>query len=713
MAGVSTRTPLVFTALTIGIVLLARLLRLLRLRCCAVARREGGTRSRGNGRRLAPQTGQRRLRENHVVEHARRGRQLGGAARDEHQRARYLRFGEVDRADHRISVLLDRKLRYDGRAEAFGDKTERGRTALDFVERVQRQAMGLQCAFEQAAVAAHFAGKDQRMRAQRFPAHAPPPRERMIVAADQHIGIDRERYADQFGMLVARDADAELRFASQHRLQHRRRRVVENLHAVVRTARGKRPQDTRQILDPDGRHTRNGHVAAQAEPRLADFRQRVRQFVQQTAGLRQEALPDLGERRAARRALDQRDAKIGFQLAQPLRDRRLRDVQRIGSLSEAAAVRDRDECLRAHSGSSTTRPPRCIVTDSRDPYATQYVQFEDERTRPVRDLLAAVPQTPIRQAIDIGCGPGNSTEALMARAPVAAVRGLDASPDMIAAARKRLPGLRFDMADIATWDEPGAYDLILANAVLQWLPAHETLFPRLIGKLAAGGHLAVQMPDNLDEPAHRLMREVAAAGPWAARLKGVERTERFSARRYHALLSPLCSRVDVWRTTYYHPLKGGADAVVEWFKGSALRPFLAALDDSEREAFVARYRDAVALGYPALDDGTVLLPFPRLFMVATRRSADGWTHSGSTTRNRPLSRYFARSHSEHSRMPWPSSAQLSTMSRSLLDSMLVHVGENPRRVVQKYLAFGGQADASVGQPSTRPRGDGRRARPVA
>ncbi|HDR9510210.1 trans-aconitate 2-methyltransferase [Burkholderia cepacia] len=261
------------------------------------------------------------------------------------------------------------------------------------------------------------------------------------------------------------------------------------------------------------------------------------------------------------------------------------------------------------------------MTTPLDQYASQYVQFEGERTRPVRDLLAAVPRTPIRTAIDIGCGPGNSTEALIARAPDATIHGIDASADMIAAARKRLPALRFDIADVAAWDDPGGYDLILSNAVLQWVPAHDTLFPMLVGRLAPGGHLAVQMPDNLDEPAHRLMREVAAAGPWADKLKGAARTERFDARYYYALLSPLCSRVDVWRTTYYHPLRGGADAVVEWFKGSALRPFLAALDDGEQRAFLARYREAIAgpNGYPALGDGTVLLPFPRLFVVATRK----------------------------------------------------------------------------------------------
>lgn len=251
--------------------------------------------------------------------------------------------------------------------------------------------------------------------------------------------------------------------------------------------------------------------------------------------------------------------------------------------------------------------------------AKQYVKFEEERTRPVKDLLAAVPPTPIRTAIDLGCGPGNSTEVLAALAPAASIRGLDVSADMVEAARKRLPQIDFDVADITEWDEPGPYDLILANAVFQWIPAHEPLLLKIASKLAPGGHLAIQMPDNLDEPSHRLMREVASAGPWAEKLKGVGRTQRFDAAHYYALLSPLCSRVDVWRTTYYHPLREGAAAIVEWTKGTGLRPFLAPLDDSEREEYLARYRDALAANYPALDDGTVLFPFPRLFIVATRK----------------------------------------------------------------------------------------------
>jgi len=252
--------------------------------------------------------------------------------------------------------------------------------------------------------------------------------------------------------------------------------------------------------------------------------------------------------------------------------------------------------------------------------ARQYVAFEDERTRPVRDLLAAVPGQAAAAAIDLGCGPGNSTELLVQRFPDAEVTGLDSSPDMITAARARLPQLRFQVADIATWDAAGPFDAILANAVLQWLPDHAGLLPRLAAKLAPGGSLAVQMPDNLDEPAHRIMREVAANGPWAAKLAAAAgmRASMGTPDWYYVLLRPHCTRVDVWRTTYHHSLAGGADAVVEWFKGSSLRPFLAPLDAVEQAGFLAEYRSRVASAYPALADGSVLLPFPRLFLVGTR-----------------------------------------------------------------------------------------------
>ncbi len=283
--------------------------------------------------------------------------------------------------------------------------------------------------------------------------------------------------------------------------------------------------------------------------------------------------------------------------------------------------------------------------------AKQYVAFEEQRTRPVRDLVTALPARAVRSAIDIGCGPGNSTEVLAARFPQAAIVGLDSSPDMVAAARRRLPTLAFDIGDIESWAygtaadsgagetvdagvragfggstarmasrQVGPFDVILANAVLQWVPDHSRLLPALMSKLARGGALAVQMPDNLDEPAHVLMREVAAAGPWRGRLESAAaaRTSVPTASEYYEMVHAWASVTDIWRTTYHHPLAGGAADIVEWFKGSGLRPFLAPLQGDEAAEFLARYQAAVAQAYPAMPDGSVLLPFPRLFIVAVR-----------------------------------------------------------------------------------------------
>lgn len=252
--------------------------------------------------------------------------------------------------------------------------------------------------------------------------------------------------------------------------------------------------------------------------------------------------------------------------------------------------------------------------------ARQYVAFEDERTRPVRDLLSALPAIEARSIVDLGCGPGNSTEVLIARFPNASVRGIDSSPDMIDAARKRLPQVQFAIGGIEEWGDAGPFDVILANAVLHWVPDHARLLPELVARLAAGGCLAVQMPDNLDDPAHRLMCEIAADGPWADTLASASATRAplGDAAWYYELLRPLCTRVEIWRTTYYHALLGGAAAIVEWFKGSGLRPFLEPLDVASRAAYLERYTAAVARAYPALPDGSVLLPFPRLFMVGIR-----------------------------------------------------------------------------------------------
>lgn len=249
--------------------------------------------------------------------------------------------------------------------------------------------------------------------------------------------------------------------------------------------------------------------------------------------------------------------------------------------------------------------------------AKQYTMFEQQRTRPVRDLVAAIPNVDVHTAVDLGCGPGNSTQVLAERYPQAQITGMDSSDDMLLDARQRLPALDFELADIGAWNPARQFDVILANASLQWLPDHATLYPHLVSHLTPGGTLAVQTPDNLDEPAHQLARDLAAQGPWAAKIGAVKHNSRHTASQYYELLSQHCSTVDVWRTTYQHPLADHA-AVVEWFKGSALRPFLAPLSDDEKAAFLQQYHARITQAYPALSDGTVLLPFPRLFIIATR-----------------------------------------------------------------------------------------------
>lgn len=251
--------------------------------------------------------------------------------------------------------------------------------------------------------------------------------------------------------------------------------------------------------------------------------------------------------------------------------------------------------------------------------ASQYVKFEDERTRPPRDLLAQVPLERIKRGADLGCGPGNSTELLIERFGAAHVSGVDSDDDMLAAAQKRLPYTTFTKADLATWQPEAPHDLFFANAVFQWVPDHGAVFERLMGHLRPGGVLAVQMPDNLDEPSHRAMAETAADGPWADRFAepASDRAALPPPSAYYDRLKPHASRVDIWHTIYNHPMADAA-AIVEWVKGSGLRPFLDRAGPEHQAGFLAAYRARIEAAYPALASGGVLFRFPRLFIVAVR-----------------------------------------------------------------------------------------------
>jgi trans-aconitate 2-methyltransferase len=220
--------------------------------------------------------------------------------------------------------------------------------------------------------------------------------------------------------------------------------------------------------------------------------------------------------------------------------------------------------------------------------------------------------------VDIGCGPGNSTELLLARYPGASLVGLDSSPEMLAAARKRLPAVTFVEADVAAWMPDPPVDLLYSNATFQWVRGHRDVARRLLATLPTGGVLALQMPDNLAEPTHRLMHDVALEGPWRQKFAApIEREEIPPAAAYYDLLKPLAANVDIWTTIYNHPLADAA-AILEWVRGTGLRPYLARLTPDEERAFLADYLARLREAYPPLVDGRVLLRFPRLFIVAVK-----------------------------------------------------------------------------------------------
>ncbi|CAL9298372.1 trans-aconitate 2-methyltransferase [Streptomyces sp. SudanB91_2054] len=258
----------------------------------------------------------------------------------------------------------------------------------------------------------------------------------------------------------------------------------------------------------------------------------------------------------------------------------------------------------------------------------QYLRHADHRARPFADLLARVPDLPARapRIADLGCGPGNVTALLAERWPTARITGYDNSPRMLEQAGRYAgptPGgghLDFAAADARTWTPAEPHDLVISNATLQWVPDHTERFPDWIADLAPGGTLAFQVPGNFAAPSHRLMRELADSPRWRGRLAGTLRHDDavLGPEDYLAHLSAAGCAADVWETTYVH-LLAGEDAVLDWVKGTGLRPVLTALaDDPEaRDAFVEEYRTVLRAAYPAGPHGTPF-PFRRIFAVARK-----------------------------------------------------------------------------------------------
>jgi trans-aconitate 2-methyltransferase len=251
----------------------------------------------------------------------------------------------------------------------------------------------------------------------------------------------------------------------------------------------------------------------------------------------------------------------------------------------------------------------------------QYQRFSNERSRPFFDLLARAPDDEVRYVADLGCGPGNLTATLVSRWPEAVVWGVDSSSDMLASAAQlpAHPRLHFVQADLASWRSEHALDRIVSNAAIQWVPEHEAVLRHLFDLLAPHGVLAVQMPNNFDEPAHRLLAEVVRREPWASAIGHWQ--ERYfvqTADWYADALHRLgYVDIDVWETIYQHILQG-LDAVLEWMKGTALRPVFSRLASERHAEFLAEYRDRLREAYSERAYGT-LFSFRRLFFVARKR----------------------------------------------------------------------------------------------
>lgn len=248
---------------------------------------------------------------------------------------------------------------------------------------------------------------------------------------------------------------------------------------------------------------------------------------------------------------------------------------------------------------------------------SQYLKFADHRLRPALDLLAHIPGASHTTIWDLGCGAGNVTKLLKDRWPTAHITGLDSSGEMLAQAGT-IDGITWVEGDVSRWSTRQPVDLIFSNAVLHWIDDHTRLFPHLIRQAARGGVLAVQMPRNFEAPSHTLLYETAADGPWAATLVPYLRTSPVAMPEiYYDLLMPHATHIDIWETEYLHVLQG-ENAVLEWTKGSAVRPILDQIDAAQRPDFLAAYAERLREAYPQRDDGMTLFPFRRLFIVAQR-----------------------------------------------------------------------------------------------
>lgn len=249
----------------------------------------------------------------------------------------------------------------------------------------------------------------------------------------------------------------------------------------------------------------------------------------------------------------------------------------------------------------------------------QYLKFKSQRTQPAVDLAKRISlQPPPESILDIGCGPGNSTAVLKELFPKADIIGVDNSENMIKKATELNSGIRFQVCDITTdLENLGKYDVIFSNACLQWVPYHGTIIPKIFSRLNKNGMLAVQMPINLQERLFQIITEVISEGKWNFSSMNIETSNTLTQEEYFDILSSCTDDFDIWETVYYHKMPS-VEAMVEWVKGTRLRPYISALDKEKADMLEKEITDRAKESYIAQKNSEIIFKFRRLFFTAVK-----------------------------------------------------------------------------------------------
>lgn len=251
--------------------------------------------------------------------------------------------------------------------------------------------------------------------------------------------------------------------------------------------------------------------------------------------------------------------------------------------------------------------------------SNQYLKFKRERTQPSVDLVNRINVDSPNKIIDIGCGPGNSTNVLYNKFPNADILGVDYSDDMLRKATENYPKIKFKKFDAnsSKWNLDNDYDIVFSNACIQWIPNHKELLPKMMKLLKTGGLLAVQIPVPYNEPVHRILKSVSSSKEWSGKFNFISPFNILDDGEYFDILSQISDNFEIWRTIYYHRLKSHND-IIEWYKSTGLKPYLDELNETDKELFIKDVYDELTKEYKVQENGEIIFKFPRLFFIAKK-----------------------------------------------------------------------------------------------